>query len=160
MRKYQLGTALIFLSILAGCSPGATTPSTTPTNTPPAEPTITPIPPTPTLVPEVTGDAEAGRLIFENGGANEASSDLGALCTSCHTLDGSDEKTHNGPDLQGISERAADSVPELSAAQYLHQSIMDPRAHVVDGYAYMSAAPSRLLSENEVADLVAFLLTQ
>jgi cytochrome c2 len=159
MIRYISGSALIILSILAGCSPVPSSPSNTPTN-PPADPTITSIPPTPTTVPEVTGDPEAGRLIFENGGANEASSDLGALCTSCHTLDGSDEKIHNGPDLHGISERAADTVPELSAAQYLHQSIMDPRAHIVDDYSYMSVAPSRLLTEAEVADLVAFLLTQ
>jgi mono/diheme cytochrome c family protein len=148
------------LSILAGCSPIPTTPLTTPTNPPPADPTITPIPPTQTTVPEVTGDPEAGRLVFENGGANEASSNLGALCSGCHTLNGSDEKTQNGPDLQGISERAEEIVPGLSAAQYIHQSIMDPRAHIVDGYSYMSAAPSRVLTEHEINDLVAFLLTQ
>jgi cytochrome c2 len=83
-----------------------------------------------------------------------------AGCSGCHTLDGSDEKTHIAPDLLGISERAAETVPGLSAAQYLHQSIMDPRAYVVEGYAYMTAIPGRLRIEDEVADLVAFLLTQ
>ncbi len=125
----------------------------------PAEPTSTPIP-TLTPVPEVVGDPEKGQEIFENGGANEASADLGARCAGCHTLDGSDEKTHNGPDLLGISDRGGETVPGLSAAQYIHQSIMDPRAYVVEGYSYMSAGASRLLSDQEVADLVAFLLTQ
>ena len=154
MRIYALGTALIILSFLAGCSPAPNTPSITPTNPVPAEPTVPPIPPTATTVPEVTGDPQKGRTIFEIGDLEEAG------CSGCHTLDGSDEKTHIAPDLLGISERAAETVPGLSAAQYLHQSIMDPRAYVVEGYAYMTAIPGRLRIEDEVADLVAFLLTQ
>jgi hypothetical protein len=65
-----------------------------------------------------------------------------------------------GPSLQGISDRAGDRVPELSAAEYIHQSIMEPRAFVVEGYANMGLMNSYLLSEEEVDDLVAFLLTQ
>jgi mono/diheme cytochrome c family protein len=144
----------IGLLMLVGCG---TSEQAQPTNTPP--PTETPPPPTNTPVPEVIGDAEAGRLVFENGGANEVTAEFPYLCAGCHTLDGS-EGAREGPDLQGISQRASETVPGLSAAQYIHQSIMDPRAFVVDGYSYMSAAPSRLFSEEEIADLVAFLLTQ
>ncbi len=162
MRRLVISIPLVFLWILlTGCSDSSIT-TELPTDTPvPAQPSNTPVPPTNTPIPEITsGDPERGREIFENGGENEASTSLGSLCSNCHTLDGSDEKTQNGPDLQGISERAGKTVPGLSAAQYIHQSIMDPRAYVVEDYSYMSAAPSRLFSEDEIADLVAFLLTQ
>jgi cytochrome c2 len=148
MKNILIAVFALGLLVIAGCS-----------SSEPAQPTDTPSPKE-TPVPEVMGDSEKGRQIFENGGANELSAGHGYLCTSCHTVDGSGEKTHNGPELKGISERGADTVPGLSAAQYIHQSIMDPRAYVVDGYAYMSVGPSRTLTEEEVADLVAYLLTQ
>jgi cytochrome c1 len=155
----------MILLVLVGCSASEPTPTdipASPTNTPPL-PTNTPPPPTitptDTPIPEVVGIAERGREIFENGGAHENYIPE-AFCTRCHTLDGSDEKEHLGPQLRGISERAGERVPGLSAAQYIHQSILDPRAYVVEGYSYMYQRPGQLLSEEEVADLVAFLLTQ
>jgi hypothetical protein len=63
--------------------------------------------------------------------------------------------------VQGISERAGDRVPDLSAVEYLRQSIEDPSAFVVeDFYDVMPKdLPSRL-SEEDIDDLVAFMLTQ
>ena len=143
------------LLIFAGCSLGAE--PIPPTNTP--RPTKTPKPPD-TPVPAVVeiGDAEKGQLIFENGGSVDGADQH--RCSRCHTVDGSDEKNRNGPGLQGISEFGGERVPGLSAAQYIHQSILDPRAYVVDGYPFMSLTARNFLTEAEVADLVAFLLTQ
>lgn len=94
-----------------------------------------------------------------NGGSSDNYLDL-AICFACHDLDDSGDVVKEGPNLNGISERAGERVPGLSAAQYIHQSIMDPREYVVEDYSYMTTTVRRYLTEDEVADLVAFLLTQ
>ncbi len=77
----------------------------------------------------------------------------------CHSLDGS---VGPGPPFQGISGRAGDRLPELSAVEYLGQSIVDPSAYVVEGFSD-EAMPKNyriLMGEEDIDDLVAFLLTQ
>ena len=114
--------------------------------------------------PLTIGDPERGRQIFENGGEKYVDKPHG-WCIKCHSLDGSEGW---GPSLQGISERAGNRVPELSAAEYIRQSILDPDAYVVEDSSKhvskkdttMGRFPSMLLSEEEVDDLIAFLLTQ
>ena len=67
----------------------------------------------------------------------------------------------SGPSFQSISSRAGDRVPGLSAAEYLRQSIVDPSAHVVEGFVdIMPISIGFLLSEEDIDNLVAFLLTQ
>jgi len=41
---------------------------------------------------------------------------------------------YSGPSFQGISKRAGDRVPGLSAVEYLRQSIVDPSAYMVEGF--------------------------
>lgn len=107
------------------------------------------------------GDPELGREIFEDQDRTR--------CIWCHTLDGS---VRVGPSLQGISERAGDRVPALSAVEYLRQSILDPSAYIVEGFDIKMKTyelvesegvdflfPSALTQE-ELSDMVAFLLTQ
>jgi hypothetical protein len=73
-------------------------------------------------------------------------------------LDGSDG---DGPTLLGISEHASERVPDLSAEAYIRQSILEPDAYLIEGYNHsMGRIFSVLLSEEEVDDLVAYLLTQ
>lgn len=109
--------------------------------------------------PVEIGDPERGREIFENGG--ESYSELQKTnfrCIRCHSLDGSDGY---GPSLQGISERAGNRVSELSAVEYLRQSVVDPDAYIIEGFVENMGRIHRvLLSEEEIDDLVAFLLTQ
>jgi hypothetical protein len=65
------------------------------------------------------------------------------------------------PSFQDISKRAGERVPELSAVEYLRQSIVDPSAYVVEGFDdYMMKGYRFMLSEEDVDALVAFLLTQ
>jgi len=97
------------------------------------------------------GDPVAGRTLFESGGA--------ALvpCATCHTLDGTELV---GPSLMGSAARAATRT-ELSAEDYLRQSIIDPSAYVVDGYAdVMYKEYGTKLSDEDIDNLIAFLLTQ
>ena len=98
------------------------------------------------------GDPALGEELFRTGGAS------GTACNTCHTLDGTELV---GPSLQGISERAADRVPGLTAAEYIHQSIVDPGAYINEGYEnLMPDIYEDALAEQEINALVAFLLTQ
>ena len=117
-----------------------------------------------TTAPAATvGDPERGRQIWEDGGGVVGVSE-GVGCQGCHSLDGS-EKTVGffiAPTWQGISGRAGDRVPGLSAEEYLRESIVDPAAYIVEGYSdgTMPKGFRFLLSEEDIDSLVAFLLTQ
>ena len=105
--------------------------------------------------------------IYMTGGPKFASG-----CVRCHTLDGTDQpppegpatpgvSPTQGPSMLGISERAEDRVEGLSAADYIRQSIVDPGAHLVEGYDdVMPRVIGQRLSEEEVDELVDFLLAQ
>ena len=106
------------------------------------------------------GDPERGRQIWDDGGGVLS----GGGCSECHSLDGSENTllaTEIAPSWQGISGRAGDRVPGLSAEEYLRESIRDPAAYIVEGYSdFMPKGFRFLLSEEDVDGLVAFLLTQ
>jgi cytochrome c oxidase subunit 2 len=98
------------------------------------------------------GDPARGQLLFDTGGAS------GIPCATCHTLDGT---SLVGPSLKGIGDRAATQVAGLSAEDYIRQSILDPSAHLVEGYDdLMNKNYADSLSEQDINDLIAFLLTQ
>ena len=119
----------VLLIALAACSP---TPSGT------AEP----LPP---------GDAARGAELFTQavGGA--------PACSTCHTLDGT---ALVGPSLQGFGAVAATRVEGQSAEDYTHESIMRPPAYLVSGFSnLMYNQYNQRLSSQQVADLIAYLLT-
>ena len=153
MQKRQILLFVLGLFLLIGC---AATEPIPPTNTP--RPTKTPKPPDTPVPPVAVGDAERGKVIFENGGSMDGAEQH--RCARCHSVDGSGEMNHNGPELLGISEIAGERVSELSAAQYLHQSVMDPRAYVVEGYPFMSLTTRHFITEEELSDVIAYLLTK
>src|SRR5690606_31488751 len=110
-----------------------------------------------TTDPLEIGDPKRGRQIFENGGEKYADKPQ-YHCIRCHSLDGGEGY---GPSLQGISEQAGDRVPELSAVEYLRQSILEPDAFIIEGFSHsMGRIHSVLLNEEEIDDLIAFMLTQ
>ncbi len=143
----------------------------TPTSEPPAAtPTQEPISPTPELSsateevsetgPMVEGDLERGREIFETGG--DVLSPINR-CASCHTLDGTLKgNARSGPSLKGIAEYAGNRVSDLTAIEYIRQSIVDPNAYVVNGFDAnrMPRAYSIFMTEEDIDDMIAFLLTQ
>jgi cytochrome c2 len=112
--------------------------------------------------PVPVGDPDRGLEVYEDRNRTR--------CTQCHTLDGSDIR--GGPSLLGISERAGDRIPELSAVEYLQQSILEPSIYVVEGFedkmkSYQLVDPDEvdfllpgMLTQEELDDLIAFLLTQ
>lgn len=118
--------------------------------------------PSAALEPEFAGDPENGREVYENRKR--------VRCDHCHTLDESNRR--GGPGLLGISDRAAERVPGLSAVEYLEQSLLEPNAYIVEGSeyemkAYQVVNPDEvefmlpgMLTQEEFNDLIAFLLTQ
>ncbi len=85
---------------------------------------------------------------------------LQAGCNACHAISGI--STGNiGPVLDGLASRAGNRVSGLTAEEYIHQSIVNPSAYVVEGFADGIMPPTfgETLTEEQIGDLVAFLLT-
>lgn len=102
--------------------------------------------------PTSIGNPQAGRQIYENGKG------AAVPCASCHTLDGLELV---GPSFQGMGERAGERIPDLSAEEYLRQSITDSGAHLVEGYEdTMPKNYTEELSEEDIDNLIAFLMNQ
>ncbi len=79
-------------------------------------------------------------------------------CSDCHSLDGS---PNLGPTLQGYGEIAAQRVAGLSAGEYTLQSIVRPWAHVVEGFNnIMPTRYTHTMTDQQIADLIAFIITQ
>ncbi len=149
----------------------ATTPPTAtpipPTDTPIPEPTA---PPTavPTASPEPTAapvlspidrlvavrNVEKGKVLFETfqDAANYS-------CANCHLPDS--EKTNLGPGLLNVKDRALTRVEGKSAAEYIYESIIDPKAYIVEGFdpELMPQNWAEIYGELEIFDIVAYLMT-
>jgi cytochrome c2 len=101
------------------------------------------------------GDAAHGEVIFREG--------LGAApsCISCHAF--GTRAFRLGPNLVGIAARTAVRLKDEEGAavrDYLWQSIVDPGAFIVPGYrGMMYPRYGELLTPQDIADLVAYLLT-
>lgn len=179
-----LSTLAIALFLLAACgetpaevvpttSVATTTTNQATTTPPPTEATTTTLDVTTTTatattttagVPEAqleaaaaVGDMAAGEELFFEGldGIHDQAS-----CSTCHSLDPNNSVW--APSLAGIWTRAGGRVGGLTDVDYLRQSILDPGAFVVEGswpFAMPFAYPE-VLSDEQVNNLIAFLLTQ
>ncbi|MDP6822703.1 MAG: c-type cytochrome [Dehalococcoidia bacterium] len=101
--------------------------------------------------PDVRATGELGLAAAQRG-----ESIYNSNCNACHST-GSD--TRVGPGHAGVFQRAAGRTG-LSAEEYLRQSIIDPSAFVVDGFApVMPATFGSSLTDREIDDLIAYLRT-
>jgi mono/diheme cytochrome c family protein len=78
-------------------------------------------------------------------------------CEICHRIG---QKGTRAPDLAGIGARAAKAKPGQGAKQYLVESLLQPAAHIVEGYPPIMPAvdkPPIALNRSEVWALTAFL---
>ena len=100
------------------------------------------------------GDAAAGQQIFEQSMAGSLTG-----CAACHSLEPGVDLV--GPSLANIGAEAGSRVSGTSAEAYMRQSIVEPNAHIVEGYGegIMPAGYGDQLSEGELNDLVAYLLS-
>lgn len=81
-------------------------------------------------------------------------------CIGCHSLDPAVQMT--GPTWFDVADTVVNRVPGESPALYLYHSILLPNSHVVEGYPQniMPQNYQDLLSQEDVADIVAYLLTE
>ncbi len=107
----------------------------------------------------VVGNAENGKKLYDAAtlGTNSA-----AGCASCHNFDAAAGKDDKAPYTQGTATRAETRVPGMSAEEYIKESILNPNAYVVENYKEgdMYQTWNKELSEQQIADLVAYLLTE
>lgn len=102
------------------------------------------------------GDIAAGEKLFGEplDGVTHSLS-----CSSCHSLDGKDGRN---PTIVGIAAAAGSRIDGMSDVDYLRQSIIDPYAFKTTGNWNSAPMPYRypeLLTEQQINDLIAFLLT-
>lgn len=100
-------------------------------------------------IPVDASPAERGALLYQQ-----------QACNGCHSLDGA---AGVGPTFQGLfdSNRAfTDGTTATVDANYLRESILQPSAKVVQGYAPVMPAAYGGLSEVELSALIAFIQEQ
>lgn len=140
---------LVAYILAEGGAAEAPAPTAEPTAEPTAAPTVAPTAePTPEPAAEepaaVAGDPARGEALFAQA------------CAACHGA-----QPGAGPALVGMGERAATRVEGLSAEEYLHQSIVEPGAYVVEGFAnIMPGMYGTQYDESQLQDLIAYILTQ
>lgn len=142
------------------------TPSTSPNDSPPPESSVS-----------RSSETESARAESQSVGSTNGASGSGdpaegeALfnqptiagvpgCVVCHSLEPGVRMV--GPSMANAATLAAEAVDEMSAEDYLRQSIIEPDAHITEGFTpgLMFQAYGDALSTQQIDDLVAFLMTQ
>lgn len=83
---------------------------------------------------------------------------FGQHCASCHAIE--PEAVIVGPSLFGVSRRAIDRAPELTAQQYIELSILQPDALLVPGFDnLMPSNFGKSLNGQELDAIVAYVLS-
>lgn len=104
---------------------------------------------------EAVGDPARGEMLYNQTviGAGSAPG-----CITCHSLD--EAVTLVGPSHFRLGARAGKIVPGTSAETYIKESIVDPDDYITEGFTEggMYKNYGKELSNQEIADLVAFLL--
>jgi cytochrome c2 len=102
----------------------------------------------------IGGDPARGeQLYYENALGQNVS------CRVCHSLDPGVVVV--GPSFAGLGTRAASQVPGKTAEEYLRESILHPNDFKVPGFEdrQMLQNFGEILTEEQIDDLIAFLLT-
>lgn len=97
------------------------------------------------------GSAERGEALFTE------SIEGAPTCISCHALD---DQRMIGPGMAGYAQRAATTVADQGAGPYSYIAIVNPSAHIADGYGNLMYTEYRSrLDEQQIADLIAYMLS-
>jgi cytochrome c551/c552 len=99
----------------------------------------------PQAKPVTGGDPEAGKTVFTSQG-----------CNSCHTYKPANATGKVGPDLDNLAADAK-KANKGSLDEYAAESIKNPGAYVVPGFQAGVMPPYDQLSDEDLANLVAFL---
>lgn len=106
--------------------------------------------------PTPVGDAAKGEALFTQATIGE---NYAPGCITCHSLE--PDVVIVGPSQVGLATRAETRVPGLTAEEYIRESIINPNAYVVEGFAegvmYQNYATD--LTAEQVDDIVAYTLS-
>ena len=104
----------------------------------------------------ITGDVSRGEELYKQTSIGPASA---PGCITCHSLEAGVKLI--GPSHAGLAIVAGTRVSGQSAEAFLRESIVDPNAAVTEGFeeGVMYQNYGNELKDQEIADLVAFLLT-
>lgn len=116
----------------------------------------------------VLGEREFADWMEKSSGLGEGLSldEFGAqlfksrACNTCHTLDG---KKLVGPTFKGLfgrEEVMTDGQRLTADENYLRQSMLDPRAHIVNGYDPVMPTYQGILKDRQIDALIAFIKAQ
>ncbi len=87
-------------------------------------------------------------------------------CNGCHNLEENQSADNFGPvapHLGNLDERAGNTVPGEDALTYVHNSIVNPQAHVAEGYPSPSLMPANFadrMTDEEITALAQWVLDQ
>ncbi|HET9334593.1 MAG TPA: c-type cytochrome [Gemmatimonadota bacterium] len=94
---------------------------------------------------------DAGEQLYAGAGGCTACHGLGTRAPNLLTAQGSE-----GP----IGARCGNRVPGEDCKTYLHRSMVEPNAHVVDGFQPIMPDMSRTLSDAQIWSMIAYLQSQ
>ncbi|MBK7320128.1 MAG: cytochrome c oxidase subunit II [Anaerolineales bacterium] len=80
-------------------------------------------------------------------------------CVGCHSIDGSPLTGPTWFGLFGSDVKLADGSTITADEAFISQSILDPNATIVEGFPSPSVMPPYVLTEEEIANIIAYLKT-
>ncbi len=78
-------------------------------------------------------------------------------CNTCHTIDGRATIGPSVKDLFGSEGKMADGTTLMVDENYLRQSILEPMAHIVDGYQPVMPIYQGLINTREMDAIIAYI---
>lgn len=152
---HRLAGLALALALTAACGSARVQMFAAPNGT--AAPTVNPGDPVGTDLdtPLPPGDAANGDKLFHGKGPGSQ-----YPCSACHSL--KPGQTLVGPSLGQIATVAATRRSGYSAEKYIRESIVSPHAFIVPGFNdnIMPLTFAAQMSKQDLADILAFLLTQ
>lgn len=97
---------------------------------------------------EITGVA-LGEKVYKTRG-----------CAGCHSLDGTSGQGPTWKDLFNNNRTFVDGSSKVADENYIHESIVEPNAHVVQGFNPIMPSFKGSLKDVEIDGLIAFMKTQ
>jgi mono/diheme cytochrome c family protein len=114
---------------------------------------------TPEATPELSAQSYQQQVnaLLANASADEGAKLVESFqCVVCHRA----AADRIAPSFQGVNERAGLRRPPLSASAYIYESITNPTAYVVEGFApAMPQDYPHRLTDEQLGDIIAYLLT-
>lgn len=105
------------------------------------------------------GDVARGKTLYNKSTIGTKSAEG---CVACHKYDEKEGKAEKAPYTKGTATRSEKRVAGMSASDYIKESITNPDKYIVEGFnkGDMYQKYSAELSAQEMADLIAYLLTE